>query len=92
LLWALLSFALGAYRAIMLGRLIVDIVRNANPAWRPKGFVLVVAEICMTATDPPLKFVRRFIRPFRAGALSFDFAWVVIFIALNIAQGLVPVV
>lgn len=76
----------------MLVRLIIDLVRNANPAWRPTGFVLVAAEICMTVTDPPLKFARRFIRPFRAGALSFDLAWVVIFLALNIAQGLVPVV
>jgi YggT family protein len=91
LLWAVLSFALSAFRVIMFIRLIVDMVRNANPTWRPKGLVLVAAELSMTITDPPLKFVRRFIRPIKIGALNFDLAWIVILLAVIFAQGYIPV-
>jgi YggT family protein len=91
LLWAVLSFALSAFRVIMFIRLIVDMVRNANPTWRPKGLVLVAAELSMTITDPPLKFVRRFIRPIKIGALNFDLAWIVILLVVIFAQGYIPV-
>jgi YggT family protein len=91
LLWAVLSFALSAFRVIMFIRLIVDMVRNANPAWRPKGLVLVAAELSMTITDPPLKFVRRFIRPIKIGSLNFDLAWIVILLVVIFAQGYIPV-
>lgn len=75
----------------MFIRLIVDMVRNANPVWRPKGLVLVAAELSMTITDPPLKFVRRFIRPIKIGALNFDLAWIVILLVVIFAQGYIPV-
>ena len=91
LLWAVLYFTLGAFGVILLIRLIVDMVRNANPTWRPKGLVLVVAELSLTITDPPLKFVRRFIAPLRIGAWNFDFALIVILLNVIFAQGFIRV-
>jgi YggT family protein len=42
--------------------------------------LLVVAELCFTVTDPPLKVVRRVVKPIRVGGAQLDFAWSIILI------------
>ena len=37
--------------------------------------MLVVAEGVYTATDPPIRFLRRFIPPLRIGNIAIDFAF-----------------
>jgi YggT family protein len=44
----------------------------------------VVAEGIFTATDPPLKFLRRFIRPLRIGMVAMDLSFMVLFIVVLI--------
>lgn len=88
LLFSALAFALGLYSWVLLGRLFLDLATSINPQFRPQGLVLVLCEIIFTLTDPPLKFLRRFIKPLRFGAVSLDFGWTVLFIATNILQGL----
>jgi YggT family protein len=77
---------------VMWIRLILDFVRSARPTWRPQGFLLVLLSIVFAITDPPLKVVRRVIRPVRFGAVSIDFAWTIVlivaFIVSNIVAGL----
>lgn len=82
-------WALQIYFYALIGRLIVDLVTSLNPSWRPKGLLLPVAEIIFTLTDPPLRFLRRFIKPVRVGAIALDFAWTVLVIAVLFARGLV---
>jgi YggT family protein len=57
-------------------------------AHRPKGLILIVVEIVMTLTDPPLKFVRRFIKPVRFGALALDFGWTLTLLAVTLLQNM----
>ena len=52
--------------------------------WRPKGIVLVLAEAIYTVTDPPLKFLRRFIPPLRLGMVAMDLSFMVLFIVILI--------
>lgn len=85
---AVLIWALQIYFYLMIARLIVDLVLSVNPSWRPKGPVLVVSELVMTLTDPPLKLVRRFIRPFRMGSIALDFGWTIIVLAIGLLQNL----
>lgn len=81
-----LLWALQLYFWLLLARFIVDLVLSSNPVWRPKGLVLVLVEITMTATDPPLKLVRRFIKPIRFGALALDFGWTLTLLAVIMLQ------
>ena len=74
----LLSWALQIFLWLLFARFIIDLVRAVNRGWRPRGFVLVLLELVMTITDVPLKFLRRFIKPVRVGALAFDLAWTVL--------------
>jgi len=41
--------------------------------------VLVVAEAVFTATDPPLKFLSRFIPTLRLGSVALDLSFMVLF-------------
>jgi len=83
-----LLWALQIYFWLLIARFIVDLVLSSNPVWRPKGIILVVVEITMTATDPPLKFVRKFIKPVRFGALALDFGWTLTLLAVTMLQNL----
>jgi YggT family protein len=45
---------------------------------------LVLAEGIFTATDPPLKFLRRYIPPLRIGRVAMDLSYMVLFIVVLI--------
>ena len=83
-----LLWALQIYFWLLIARFIVDLVLSSNPVWRPKGIILVLVEITMTATDLPLKFVRKFIKPIRFGALALDFGWTLTLLAVTMLQNL----
>ena len=46
---------------------VVDWVQIFARTWSPTGFLLVVLEIVYSATDPPIKALRRIIPPLRIG-------------------------
>ena len=83
-----LLWALQLYFWLLIARFVIVFVLSSNPAWRPKGLSLVVVEITMTATDPPLKFVRRFIKPIRVGAIGLDFGWTLTLLSVTLLQNL----
>jgi YggT family protein len=72
------------YFLAMWARFILDLARNFARQWRPRGAVLVVAEIVFTLTDPPIRFVRRLLPPIRLGGISLDFAWSFVMLAVII--------
>ena len=72
-----------------LARFVVDLMRSANPNFRPRGLWLVLAEVVLTITDPPLKFIRRFVKPLRLGSVAMDFSWTIALLLISILSGLV---
>jgi YggT family protein len=79
-----LTYLLTIYLVILVGRMIFGWVQVFAREWRPSGILLVVAEGIFTATDPPLKFLRRFIRPLRIGMVAMDLSFMVLFIVVLI--------
>jgi len=79
-----LTYALTIYLVILIGRMIFGWVQVFARDWRPKGIVLVLAEAIYTVTDPPLKFLRRFIPPLRLGMVAMDLSFMVLFIVVLI--------
>lgn len=87
---ALIAYwALQIYFYALIGRLILDLVMSFNTSFRPKGLLLPVAEIVFTLTDPPLRFLRQFIKPVQVGAISLDFAWTILVLVVVFARGIV---
>ena len=79
-----LTYVLTIYLVILIGRMIFSWVQAFARDWRPTGVVLVLAEVIFTLTDPPLKFLRRFIPTLRLGMVALDLSFMVLFIVVLI--------
>lgn len=88
LLVVALQWALQIYFYLMIARLIADLVLSVNPAWRPRGLLLILVELVYTLTDPPIKLIRKFIKPLRFGGLALDFGWTIVVFAIGLLQSL----
>ncbi len=86
---SLVYFLLWIFFLLMIGRLVFDLVRSFSPDWRPKGFVLVLAEVIYTPTDPPLKALRRVLPPLSLGPIRLDLAFLVIMLILVVLMNVV---
>ncbi|RFS85299.1 YggT family protein [Actinomadura pelletieri DSM 43383] len=66
----------------LIGRLILEVLQSFARQWKPTGVVLVIAEATYTVTDPPLKFLRRFIPPIRLGNVALDLSFTVLILVV----------
>lgn len=89
---SLVYFALLAFFFLMWGRFILDLVQSFQRFWRPQGFVLVLAEVAYSVTDPPIKFFRRLVPPLRLGPVAFDFGWSIVMLLVIIAMSVTSIV
>ncbi len=74
-------YVLWAVVGLLFVRLIMDYVMMFARSYRPSGAVAAVLELAYSATDPPLKALRRVIPPLRLGQVSIDLSFIVLFIA-----------
>lgn len=79
----LLCLAVGIYGWILLARVILSFVFLSKPDWRPPMGIRPILDMVYGITDPPVNFLRRFIPPLRAGAIAFDLAFLVWFLAVQ---------
>jgi YggT family protein len=80
------------YFLILLGRLVFDYIQLFARSWQPKGLLLVLAEAIYTLTDPPLKFLRRYIPPLRLGQVSLDLSFLVLVLGIGVATSMLAAV
>ena len=86
ILKVVLTYILTIYLVILIGRMIFSWIQMFARQWVPTGILLVIAESIFTVTDPPLKFLRRYIPPLRLGRVSMDLSFMVVFIVVLIAM------
>lgn len=77
---AVAVYVLYAFLALLFIRFIIDWVMVFARSWRPAGAVAAVLEIAYSATDPPLRALRRVIPPLRLGSFALDIAFMLLFI------------
>lgn len=92
LLATVVYFALLAFFLLMWARFVLDLAQSFSRGWRPRGPVLVLAEVAYTVTDPPIRAVRKVLPPVRVGQIALDFGWTIIMLAvvvlMSVAQGI----
>ena len=71
---------LWAFIGLLFVRFIIDWVMVFARNWRPSGLAAVVLELAYSATDPPLRLLRRLIPPLRLGSFALDIAFLLLFI------------
>ncbi|MGC5616110.1 YggT family protein [Georgenia sp. Z1491] len=87
-----LSLILWLYLLVLLARVVIDLVQIFSRTWRPTGIVLVLANVVYGLTDPPLRFIRRFVPPVRIGQISLDLGFIILFLGVQLVRGfLLPV-
>jgi YggT family protein len=79
-LYTVLFYALWAFFGLLWARFIVDWVMVFARSWRPSGAAAAVLEVTYSATDPPLRALRRFLPPLRLGSMAIDIAFILLFI------------
>jgi YggT family protein len=89
LIATIISIAINLFVLTMWARFILDLVSMLAREWRPRGVLLVLAELAFTITDPPIKAVRRVVPPLRAGGVVIDFSWSIVLISAIILSYIV---
>jgi YggT family protein len=76
-----LHIALWVFIALLWIRFVVDWVQVFARSWAPTGFLLVVLELVYSATDPPIKALRRVIPPLRIGTVAIDLSFIIVLLS-----------
>ncbi|HXL96232.1 MAG TPA: YggT family protein [Streptosporangiaceae bacterium] len=84
ILKVVLDYVLWLFLFILIVRMIFGFIQMYSRDWHPSGILLVIAESAFTVTDPPLKFLRRFIPSLRLGMVAIDLSFTVLFIVVLI--------
>jgi YggT family protein len=86
-----LAYALFAFWLLLIARVVVEFVRSFSRDWRPRGATVVILEIIMSLTDPPVTLLRRLIPQLTIGAVRFDLSIMVLllvaFVGMQLAFG-----
>jgi len=77
----ILHFSLWCFIALLWVRFVVDWVQVFAKSWSPSGLLLVLLEFVYSATDPPIKALRRVIPPVRIGTIALDLSFIIVMIS-----------
>jgi YggT family protein len=72
LFFKVLGVALFIFWLLLIARVVIEFIRSFSRDWHPRGFTVVVLEIILSVTDPPVKLLRRLIPQLTVGAVRFD--------------------
>ena len=75
--------------ACLVVRFVVDWVQVFARSWSPRGPILLILEVVYSVTDPPIKFLRRFIPPLRLGNVALDLSFLIVFFTAYLLLGIV---
>lgn len=88
-IFSFLSLLCSLYLLVLVARVIFDLIVMFSRQWRPQGVILVLANAVYSLTDPPLRFLARFIPPVRMGTVALDVGFLVLFFGVQILQRLI---
>lgn len=88
---SLLLTLLALFKWALFLRVIIDYVRMFARNWQPNALVLAIFEGVYSVTDRPMRYVQQFVPPLRLGGIAIDLSFIVLLIAVNIAQTAVSI-
>ena len=79
-----IGWVLWIFLLVLFARMILSWIPVLVRDWQPRGPLLVVAEIIYSITDPPLRALRKVLRPVRVGNMMLDLAFIGLFLLVSI--------
>jgi YggT family protein len=89
LVGAILYYVLLAFLLLLVFRLVMDYVFMFARSFRPQGLLAMALELAYTATDPPIKAVRKVLPPLKIGNVSLDLGFTVVLFATYVLMNVV---
>ena len=86
LLRLILRLAINVYLVVLFIRMLLDWMRVLMPRWYPTGVVYSLVNVVYRVTEPPLRWLRRYIRPLPLGAVQLDVSFMVLYFVLIVVQ------
>jgi YggT family protein len=77
-------YLLSVYLVLLIGRMILSWIQVYARTWSPRGVLLVIAEAVYSLTDPPLRFLRRYIPSVRLGNVALDLSFILLFLVVYV--------
>jgi YggT family protein len=90
LIAALIHGVIWTCLAILTVRMVLSLLPLLVRQWEPRGVLLVIAEFTYTVTDPPLRFLRRFLPTPRLGDVAIDLPFLVLYLGLSLLMRWLP--
>ena len=84
----IIQTVLWVFIALLWVRFIVDWVQIFARQWTPRGALLVGLEGVYSATDPPIKALRRVVPPLRLGSISLDLSFLIVMVVAYVLLSL----
>ncbi|MGH3282214.1 MAG: YggT family protein [Trebonia sp.] len=79
-----LTYVLEIYLIVLIATAVFSWINMFVHQWYPPRIIKALALGIFALTDPPLKFLRRYIPPLRIGTVSLDLSFLVLFIVVLI--------
>lgn len=86
LVGSVIELVLWLYILLILARIVVDWVQMFARSWSPRGFAVVALEVIYTATDPPIRLIRRYVPPLRLGGAALDLSVLFVLLICYVVQ------
>ncbi|WP_421701180.1 YggT family protein [Actinomyces oricola] len=83
---SIVSSLLDLYMFILVVRVVLDWVQVFARSWRPRGIVLVLANVVYGLTDPPLRRLRQVVPVLRLGGVGVDLSFLALFFGILVIQ------
>jgi YggT family protein len=74
---------------LLTARIVVELVRSFARSWEPVGAVAIALESVYTVTDPPVRALRRVVKPIRIGGVGLDLSIMILLIVVFILMRVV---
>lgn len=84
----ILATILFIYQLVFFARIVFDLLQMFARSWRPRGPILILAEVIYSLTDPPLRLLRKVIPQIRLGGVALDFSFLILLIILQMLIGI----
>lgn len=85
----ILDFLIDAYITVLVVRMILDWMAVLAPRWYPRGVVASLIDVVYRLTDPPLRWLRRYIPALPLGPIALDMSFIVLYFALVVLRVLI---
>lgn len=87
----LVYYLLFFFWLLLTARIVVELVRTFARSWQPVGGVAIALESVYTMTDPPVRALRRVIKPIRIGGVGLDLSiMILLFVVLILMRVVEP--